>query len=326
MKIKRYYFELTTVALVLLVLVVLSKTSPRTAASPSTKYVPPDVIDPKILWDDPSVQKRTEMVQGKKEQRGFGMGFQMRSNFWVNNEEISLVEYAVDYADTWVALYREGKPETELQIVEVISWGDLPIVSIEALEGVDVGYAVSRSPGRLVVYPEVTSDTQFREYCDFYKKKILGKYPKHPFAPVLSYEYFSGRLDGEPKWNLIDDSCLDFIALSSYPTRVYKDIRELPKDYYQDVADLFPEKDLVFVDVGWSTDSSSEEDRAVFLEHLYSFAKNNPTVKALVYGHLFDPFGNELYYYQGTGLITEDGVEKPSLETWKKLFDSSEEK
>lgn len=76
MKSKRSFFEIVITILVLLALLALSKTGPTTAVSPATQYIPPDAIDPKILLSDPSVQKRIGIVQGKKEQRGFGMGFQ----------------------------------------------------------------------------------------------------------------------------------------------------------------------------------------------------------------------------------------------------------
>ena len=315
---KKCYFEVIAVVFVLLALLVLSKMSPTTAVSPTTQYVPPDVIDPKMLGGSPYVQERTELVQSKKELRGFGMGFQMRSNFWIDNEEISLVEYAADYADAWATFYGEGKKEPKLQVVEVLSWGASPIVAL-GIDVTDVGYFAGHSPGYLLVYPEIASEDRFETYCDFFKK-YSERYTEQKFGPVLSYEYFSGRLDNKPKWGVVDGSCFDFIALSSYPTRVYETMEELPKDYYQDVIELFPGKDVVFVDVGWSTDSSSGEDQSLFLEYLYSFAKNNKAVKGLIYGHLFDPFNNAMCYHQGAGLITSDEVGKQAFVTWERLF------
>jgi hypothetical protein len=324
MKFKRYLFEIVTISLAVLTLLMLSRMSPTTAVSPVTKYIPPEAIDPKILLDNPSVQERIEVVQGEKEQRGFGMGFQMRSNFWVDNEEISLVKYTADYADIFVTLYGPGKKEPKLQVVDVLSWGASPIVAL-GIDETDVGYFAGYSQGYLLVYPEIKSEDQFKVYCAFYKK-YAEQYPKQKFGPILSYEYFSGRLDNKPKWDVVDESCFDFIALSSYPTGIYNSAEELPEDYYSDVVTLFPNKEIIFADVGWSTSTSSEEDQSLFLKYLYSFAKNSSVVKGLIYGHLFDPFDDELYDYRGTGLISSDEVEKPALATWKGLFNLVENK
>lgn len=187
MKIKRYFFEIAVAGLALLMLLALSKTSPTTAVSPATKYIPPDVIDPKQLWDYPYVQERTEMVQGKKEQRGFGMGFQLRSNFWVDNEEISLVEYATDYADSWVTLYGPGKKEPKLQVVEVMSWGASPIVAL-GVDETDVGYFAEHGQGYLLIYPEITSEDQVvgvEDISRFYDKIYASKVRDYELAQIF---------------------------------------------------------------------------------------------------------------------------------------------
>jgi hypothetical protein len=255
------------------------------------------------------------------------MGFQLRSNFWVDNEELDLYELTANFSDVTATMYGEGKSETKIQAAKIMSWGVDPIVSIGNADAAAVNYVERLASEYVVVYPEITFDgKQLKVYCDFYKEVIEGRYPGLKFAPVLSYEYFSGVRDGEPKWHFVDKPCLDFIALSSYPTTVYRDIEELPENYYQDIVDLFPEKDVVFVDVGWSTERSSEEDQSQFLEYLYSFAQRNKTVKVLIYGHLFDPFDTAVWYHQGVGLLTNDEIEKPALATWKGLFNLFEEK
>jgi len=114
---------------------------------------------------------------------------------------------------------------------------------------------------------------------------------------------------------------LDLLVLTSYPHAVQGINRpgDIPDDYYSNVADYMPGKELAFSEVAWpSLDAfGGEESQAVFLNHL---TERLTVEQGLAVDFIGWPWSTDLSADDYIGLVKADGTPKQAYHAWRSLF------
>jgi len=112
---------------------------------------------------------------------------------------------------------------------------------------------------------------------------------------------------------------LDVLAFTSYPSTHFSRPSDMPSSYYSDLnRHAKPGEEILFTELGWPSANGNEVTQLNFIDSLpYLFAQVRP--KIVVWSLLHDVqniLGGEL---GSTGLITTDGLRKPSYAAFRGL-------
>lgn len=138
--------------------------------------------------------------------------------------------------------------------------------------------------------------------------------------------------EGYPEWENLDElaSVLDIIGVHSYPLHngiKVEDALEFNQVQYKDICDRYPDKEVVFTEVGWSSqarddlkkDNATEENQAKYIKELVDWMEKDQVV-----GFLFEVFdepwkGEDPYSCERNwGLYYVDRTPKPVMKLLKK--------
>ena len=113
---------------------------------------------------------------------------------------------------------------------------------------------------------------------------------------------------------------LDLLVFTSYPHAVQGRNRpeSIPDDYYSRVLNIVPGKLVGFTEVGWpsATEFGGEQGQADFIVALGGRLTRGQGIGLHLVGW---PWLHDLDAGDHTGLIRQDGTEKPAYEEWKRL-------
>lgn len=120
-------------------------------------------------------------------------------------------------------------------------------------------------------------------------------------------------------WSWLDKfPTADLIAFTTYPGVIYKNVADIPANYYQEIAQ-HTAKPVAFTEAGWSSDNtapgwnSTQGAQSQFINYFFTEAKLlKPNI--VIWTFLYDQNVDEPFTQMG--LIDKTG-DKTSLQTWK---------
>ncbi len=182
-----------------------------------------------------------------------------------------------------------------------------------------------------VLYEKSPAD--FEEFVQFYNEvydAIKASSPNTKVFTVFQLEKMKGLNGGlfggvnnpaEAEWELLDKfPKSDIIAFTSYPGLIYKELSEIPTDYYSEIKS-HTSKSVAFTEIGWhSADSptgleSSEAEQAEFVKVFFDCTKSL-NLEMMIWSFMYNP--NTIEPFNSMGLHRDDGTAKPAWDEWVK--------
>ncbi|MBI4336939.1 MAG: hypothetical protein HY683_03820 [Chloroflexi bacterium] len=131
---------------------------------------------------------------------------------------------------------------------------------------------------------------------------------------------FGGTNDpSKVQWHLLDRfSRSDIIAFTTYPDLIYKDPKDIPSDYYAEIAQ-HTSKPIVFVEVGWHSAASprgwesSEAEQGEFVKTFFDQTRDLRS-EIVIWSFMYDQ--STIEPFNSMGLLRSDGGERPAWQEW----------
>ncbi len=353
---KNLFFALTFIFLFFFLVVVLSKTKPLTAKKISG-FIPPEIKSLGEFHFLPQVLERKNSLLEKVNKRGFWIGVYPLLPLWQKRENIEVFDKVMESSDITVNLDDGYLEQVKTNNFKINARGLQEIRIVDVLENRQDRdeknwFAIGKNSFSQDVVKQNVKDVSFFSHSDFFNlgfnidrlyntnpdefdrfvslyKEIYREAKKNSpgrlVFPSFDYENISGKLDGKEKWFLVDKflGSIDLLAISTYPTRVVKEVEEMGENYYEELNNRYPGMKKAIIDSGWSTTQTNEEEQSNFLIYLKRKSKDLNLIFWL-YRHLFDPPPTFSSTYQGAGLRTMDDLPKKGYSTWLKIFNNED--
>lgn len=120
-------------------------------------------------------------------------------------------------------------------------------------------------------------------------------------------------------WSLLEDfNGADVIGFTSYPALIYKDPKEIPEDYYSEIAN-HTSKPVIFTETGWPSRveavgwDSSPALQGKFVDKFFELTKPLDP-KLVIWPFAYDPQVN--HPFSSLGLAETSGQHKPAWDKW----------
>lgn len=131
---------------------------------------------------------------------------------------------------------------------------------------------------------------------------------------------FGGRNDpGNAQWDLLERfPKADMIGFTTYPGLVFRDPKDIPDDYYTEIA-ARTAKAVAFTEVGWHSSASpagwesSEAEQAGFVGRFFGLTRDLKKEMA-IWSFMYDQKAIEPF--NSMGLRRRDGTARPAWDRW----------
>lgn len=202
-----------------------------------------------------------------------------------------------------------------------------------------VGFAEREQPPYLGIGNEINfsykSDAERDAMVDFFKetyRKIKEVSPKTNVFPIFQLEWMKGLKGGlfggqddtkSAEWDLIDRfTDADLIAFTTYPVLAFKDPKDIPEDYYSEIA-KHTNKRVAFTEIGWfrvgpkavGWESTPEEQAEFVMMIPELIASTRPAF--VIWPFLFDQSIGPPFEHMG--LLPPTSSTTPGWEAWKEI-------
>ncbi len=135
---------------------------------------------------------------------------------------------------------------------------------------------------------------------------------------------YGGENDpSKTEWFLLDKfPKSDLIAFTTYPSLIFKNVSEIPRDYYSEI-NAHTAKPIAFTEMGWHTAPApigwegSEEKQADFVRLFFNYTEDL-NKEIVVWSFLFDQ--NVTAPFNSMGFFSADGIPKSGWNTWTQLI------
>lgn len=208
-----------------------------------------------------------------------------------------------------------------------------------ALQKAIVDFAGQEKPPYLAIGNEINfsyqGDKERDAMVDFFKstyRKVKEVSPKTRVFPVFQLEWmkglkgglFGGKDDAAfAEWDLIERfSDADMIAFTTYPGLSYKNPKDIPADYYSEIA-KYTNKPVVFTEIGWfrvgpkaTGWESTPEEQAEFVRRIPSLMESTKPA-FVIWPFLFDQAIGPPFEFMG--LLPPASSTTPGWEAWKEI-------
>lgn len=168
----------------------------------------------------------------------------------------------------------------------------------------------------------------FEEFIPFYNElydAIKGISPQTKVFTVFQLENINGLgfweiSEAVPHWEMMDRFKLDLAAFTTYPGLVYRDVTNIPVDYYTEIRE-HTSLPIAFMEIGWHSAASpagwesSQEEQTEFIRTFFNLTQDLP-VEVAVWSFMYDIGTFEPF--NSMGLIDHRGNEKTAWEEWVK--------
>lgn len=146
-----------------------------------------------------------------------------------------------------------------------------------------------------------------------------------PISITLQYEELTGRAAGSSQWELFStlEPLLEFVSISTYPSPFFASPQTMPSDYYSAIA-THTSKPVIIAESGWPSGGAPEfhgsiENQVAFIERVPALVQPLD-FKLWVWWFLHDwQQGGYPEFFTTMGLISANGIPKPSLDAWRKM-------
>jgi len=174
----------------------------------------------------------------------------------------------------------------------------------------------------------------FDQFLSIYNEAydaVKGLSPETLVFPTFQLERLDASLPPEgprqPQWYLIPrfGTRLDLLAVSSYPSLAFSDVKKIPADHYLQLA-AHTDRPVVIADMGYSSGpgpdgahEGSEEQQAAFLRRALRDAQRLAMPLVVWFIGQDTSFAGEppFEHLQHLGLLRQDGTAKAAWRAWE---------
>lgn len=123
----------------------------------------------------------------------------------------------------------------------------------------------------------------------------------------------------KPQWSLLGRFDSDLAAFTTYPGLVYKDPKDIPDDYYSEIA-RHTSKPVAFVELGWHTSKSikglesSEAEQADFVKRFFKLSAS-VNKELVIWSFMYDP-AKAAEPFATMGMVNGDGTFRKAWKEW----------
>ncbi|MFH1751541.1 MAG: hypothetical protein ABH821_01220 [archaeon] len=173
------------------------------------------------------------------------------------------------------------------------------------------------------------SPKDFEDFVLFYNEvfdTVKEKSPNTKVFTVFQLEKMKGlsfwqdgkQDNSKTEWFLIDKFKSDVTAFTTYPGLVYKNPKDIPENYYNEIKN-YTSKHIAFTEIGWHSKASpagwesSETEQAEFIETFFALTKELDK-ELIVWSFLFDQ--KTIEPFDSMGLIDDKGRNKEGWSAW----------
>lgn len=182
---------------------------------------------------------------------------------------------------------------------------------------------------------------EFLPFCDTIYTTLKAEYPNLPIMLSLVTNFLGGNIVTGTTKQLLQYS--DYVAISSYPFLLPNapigttNPQSIPNNWYSRMADLAPNKPVCITETAYIAENlkisayfidliGKEEWQAEYVQQLFE-EMNNLDAEFIIWvtARDYDYAGQKLegivdptyYIWMDTGILDEDGKERPSAKIWK---------
>jgi len=185
--------------------------------------------------------------------------------------------------------------------------------------GIEVNVLYEKSPKDLDEFIQFFSDVYDAVKVRSPNTKIFTIFQLEKMKG-LNGGLFGGTNDpSKAQWFLLDRfSKSDIIAFTTYPSLIYKDPSEIPKDYYSEIKS-HTTKPIAFTEIGWHSGASpkgwesDEVEQAEFVLTFFNFTKDL-SKELVIWSFLYDQ--NTFEPFNSMGLRYNNGTAKLAWDNW----------
>lgn len=198
-----------------------------------------------------------------------------------------------------------------------------------------VAFAAKYKPNYLALGIEVNilfekSPADFQQFTSFYGQvydAVRAVSPGTKVFTIFQLEKMKGMGGGlfggtndsaKNEWSLLESFPKnDLLALTTYPSLVYKDPSDIPNDYYSEIS-LHSTRPVALTETGWHSNPSpsgwegSDGKQTAFVNRLFAISGLN--LELVIWSFLYDQ--NTIEPFNSMGFWRQDGTSKPSWQTW----------
>lgn len=189
------------------------------------------------------------------------------------------------------------------------------------------------------IYKDKETRDKMVSFFEETTKRVKRVSPHTKVFPVFQLEWMKGYRAGllggsdqmvEPEWDLIERfEEADFIAFTSYPSFIFQEPKDIPENYFSDIA-RHVNKRVAFTEIGWyrqgpdqSAWESSSEEQAEFIKRFPQLSLSlNPVFVIWPFVH-DQQIGPPLEYM---GFMPSASSTSLGWEAWKEMVQSSLDK
>jgi hypothetical protein len=159
---------------------------------------------------------------------------------------------------------------------------------------------------------------------------IKQESPNTKITSTFQYESLIGKT-GNTQWSTFEkvEPKIDLVSITTYPSVYFSSAFEIPADYYNNIKE-HTTKSIIIAESGWPTGGESkfhgsEKNQKEFVARFPELIKD-VDVKLWIWWFFHDQPGEGYAdFFRTMGLLTSDGKEKPSWNTWQEIHSLPQE-
>ena len=195
-----------------------------------------------------------------------------------------------------------------------------------------ISYAENYQPKYLGLGTEINNlyennPEDFIEFVGFYNQvydAVKAVSPDTMIFMTFQLETMKGHTlwaieePGETQWWMINEFKHDLVSFTTYPDLIYKSPKDLPEDYYSEIAE-HTSKPIAFTEIGWHSEASplgwesSPEIQAEYIERFINLT-DSLNVEMMLWSFMYDPPSFEPF--RSMGFHDSEGNSRPAWEIW----------